>query len=296
MKTCMNEWKNWKIQTIEKKDFPESLKTINKCPEKLFYRGKWNESLFEKVVAIVGSRQITRYGREVVDKIMPEIVSRKTTVISGFMYGVDTESHQKCLEYGGKTIAVLGGGLDFPCPADNDKLYTEILQKGGLVISEYEPYFKATNWSFPQRNRIVSGLANIGVVVVEGGIKSGSLITAKLALEQKRKLLAVPGPINSKTSAGTNFLIKSGGAKILTEAIDIFEDKIEMPSQGELFKDYSDLSDLERVIIDLVENEPMTCDELCQMTKRNVTEISTTLSMMLMKDLLVEEDGKFYIS
>ena len=292
----MNEWKKWPIKIIEKKDFPECLQEIRNYPEKLFYRGTWDKSLFEKVVAIVGSRQITRYGREVVDKIMPEIVSRKTTVISGFMYGVDTESHKKCLEYGGKTIAVLGGGLDFPCPADNDKLYTEILEKNGLVISEYEPEFKATNWSFPQRNRIVSGLANLGVVVIEGGIKSGSLITAKLALEQKRKLLAVPGPINSKTSEGTNYLIKTGGAKILTEARDIFEDKIAMPSQENLFKDYSNLNDLERIIIDLLENEAMTSDELCQITKRNITEISSTLSMMLMKDLLTEEDGKFYIS
>lgn len=292
----MNEWKKWAIKIIEQKDFPKSLKEIKKCPEKLYFRGEWNDNLFKKIVAIVGSRQITRYGREVVDKIMPEIVSRKTTVISGFMYGVDTESHKKCLEYGGKTIAVLGGGLNQPCPSDNDKLYTEILEKGGLVISEYDPEFKATNWSFPQRNRIVSGLANLGVVVIEGGIKSGSLITAKLALEQKRKLLAVPGPINSKTSAGTNFLIKNGGAKILTEAIDIFEDKIEMPNQENLFKDYSDLSDLERIIIDLLESESMTGDEICQITKRNITEISTTLSMMLMKDLLTEEDGKFYIS
>jgi DNA processing protein len=292
----MNEWKKWPIKIIEKKDFPKCLQEIRNCPEKLYYRGEWNSILFEKIVAIVGSRQITRYGRDVVDKIMPEIVSKKATVISGFMYGVDTESHKKCLEYGGKTIAVLGSGLDQPCPADNDKLYTEILEKGGLVMSEYESDFKATNWSFPQRNRIVSGLTNIGIVVVEAGIKSGSLITAKLGLEQKRKILAVPGPINSKTSEGTNWLIKTGSAKILTEAIDIFEDKISIPTQENLFKDYSNLNDLERIIIDLLENEAMTSDELCQMTRRNITEISTTLSMMLMKDLLTEEDGKFYIS
>jgi DNA processing protein len=292
----MNEWKKWPIKTIEKKDFPEYLKEIGKCPEKLYYRGEWSDNLFKKVVAIVGSRQITRYGREIVDKIMPEIVSRKATVISGFMYGVDTEAHRKCLEYGGKTVAVLGGGLDEPCPSENDKLYTEILEKGGIIISEYEADFKATNWSFPQRNRIVSGLANVAVVVVEAGIKSGSLITAKLGLEQKRKVLAVPGPINSKTSEGTNWLIKTGSAKILTEPIDIFEDKIAMPSQENLFKDYSNLNDLERIIIDLLENEAMSGDEICQMARRNITEISTTLSMMLMKDLLTEEDGKFYIS
>lgn len=292
----MNEWKKWPIKIVDKNDFPKGLQEIRNCPEKLFYRGEWKSELFKKVTAIVGSRQITKYGRGVVEKIMPEIVFQKSTVISGFMYGVDTEAHQKCLELGGKTIAVLGSGLDEYYPKENDKLYTEILKTGGLVISEYEANFKPTVWSFPQRNRIVAGLTNTSVVIVEAGIKSGSLITAKLAMEQKRKILAVPGPINSKTSEGTNYLIKTGGAKILTEPRDIFEDKIAMPTQENLFKDYSNLNDLERIIIDLVENEAMTSDELCQITKRNITEISTTLSMMLMKDLLTEEDGKFYIS
>lgn len=292
----MNEWKKWAIKIIEKKDFPKGLQEIRNCPEKLYYRGEWNNNLFEKTVAIVGSRQITRYGKEIVDKMMPEIVSRKTTVISGFMYGVDTESHKKCLEYGGKTVAVLGGGLNEPCPSENDKLYTEILEKGGIIISEYEPDFKAMTWSFPQRNRIVSGLATVGVMVIEAGIKSGSLITAKLALEQKRHVLAIPGPINSRTSEGTNWLIKTGSARMVTTPVDIFEDKISFPEQETLFKDYSNLNDLEKIIIDLLETEAMTSDELCQMTKRNITEISTNLSMMLMKDLLTEEDGKFYIS
>ena len=292
----MFEWKKWPIKTIEINDFPEGLKGIRNCPEKLYYRGEWDNNLFEKTVAIVGSRQITRYGKEIIDKIMPEIVSRKTTVISGFMYGVDSEAHKKCLDYGGKTVAVLGGGLNEPCPSENDKLYTEILEKGGVVISEYEPDFKAMTWSFPQRNRIVSGLATVGVVVIEAGIKSGSLITAKLALEQKRHVLAIPGPINSRTSEGTNWLIKTGSARMVTTPVDIFEDKISFPEQETLFKDYSNLNELEKIIIDLLETEAMTSDELCQMTKRNITEISTNLSMMLMKDLLTEEDGKFYIS
>jgi DNA processing protein len=292
----MNEWKKWPIKEVHKKDFPKCLQKIRNCPEKLYYRGEWTNDLFKKVTAIVGSRQITKYGRSVVEKIMPEIVFQKSTVISGFMYGVDTEAHLKCLELGGKTVAVLGSGLDEYYPKENDKLYTEILKNDGLVISEYEANFKPTVWSFPQRNRIVSGLTNTSVVIVEAGIKSGSLITAKLALEQKRKILAVPGNINSKMSEGTNWLIKTGGAKILTQAIDIFEDRIAMPTQENLFKDYSNLSDLERIIIDLLENEAMTSDELCQITKKNISEISITLSMMLMKDLLTEEDGKFYIS
>ncbi len=292
----MNEWKKWPIKTIEQKDFPKQLKEIRLCPEKLYYRGEWNNRIFEKVVAVVGSRQITRYGKEMIEKIMPEIVTRKTTVISGFMYGVDSEAHWKCLEYGGKTVAVLGSGLDEYYPKENEKLYLKILETGGVVISEYEPNFKATMWSFPQRNRIVSGLSTVGVLVVEGGIKSGSLITAKLGLEQNKKILAIPGPINSKTSQGTNWLIKTGAARMVTEPRDVFEDVISMPQQENLFKDYSNLNDIEKVIIDLLENEAMSSDEICQITKKNITEISTNLSMMLMKDLLTETDGKFYIS
>lgn len=292
----MNEWKKWPIKVVERKDFPDALKNIKKSPEKLYYRGEWKEKIFEKIVSIVGSRQITRYGKEVVERIMPEIVSRKATVVSGFMYGVDTEAHWKCLEFGGKTVAVLGSGLEEICPKNNDKLYTEILKNGGLVMSEYEPNFKATNWSFPQRNRIVSGLATVGVVVIEAGIKSGSLITAKLALEQKRQVLSIPGPINSKTSEGTNWLIKTRSARMIINPIDIFEDKISFPEQEMLFKDYSNLNETEKIIIDLLENEAMTSDEICQITKKNITEISMNLSMMLMKDLLTEEDGKFYIA
>lgn len=292
----MTEWTKWPIKTIEKKDLPQQLRKIRMCPEKLYYRGEWKSELFDKVVAVVGSRQMTRYGRETVNKIMPEIVFRKTTVISGFMYGVDSESHSRCLEYGGKTVAVLGSGLNQPYPKENNQLYTQILNTGGIVISEYEADFGATVWSFPQRNRIVAGLANIGIVIVEAGIKSGSLITAKLGLEQKKKILAVPGPINSKTSEGTNWLIKTGAAKMITEPTDIFEDKIAMPNQENLFKDYSNLSDLERNIIDILENEPLNSDEICQKIKKTITEISTTLSMMLMKDLLTEEEGKFFIS
>lgn len=115
-------------------------------------------------------------------------------------------------------------------------------------------------------------------------------------MEQKKKILAIPGPINSKTSQGTNWLIKTGAARMVTEPIDIFEDKIAMPEQENLFKDYSNLNEIEKIIIDLLENEAMSTDEICQITKRNIKEISTNLSLMLMKDLLIETDGRFYIS
>ena len=292
----MNEWKKWEIKTIEKVDFPESLKKIPDCPKKLFYRGVWNEEIFEKTLAIVGSRKITRYGKETIEKFMPEIVSQNITVISGFMYGVDTRAHEECLNFGGKTIAVLGGGLNRLTTSWNDGLYTKILETGGLIISEFEPEFQPTLWSFPQRNRIVSGLSTVGVLIVEAGIKSGSLITAKLALKQKRDVFAVPGQINSSVSEGTNWLIKNKAAKMVMNVGDIFGDNSQSPMQTKMFKDFSDLSTLEKQIIGVVENEAVTIDELCRKIKLPITEISTTISMMLMRDLIVEENGKIYIS
>lgn len=292
----MNEWRKWPIKEIFRKDLPENLQIIKPEIKKLYYRGNWDKKIFEKTVAIVGSRQITRYGKTIIEKFMPEIVSKNVTVVSGFMYGADSEAHWGCVKLGGRTVAVLGSGLDEFYPRENDKLYSEILENDGLVISEYEPNFKATTWTFPQRNRIVSAMSTFGVLIVEAGIKSGSLITAKLGLEQGRKILAIPGPINSKTSEGTNWLIKTGAAKIITEVNDIFEDKIEMPNQENLFKDYSNLTDLERNIIDILENEAVTIDEICQKVRKAVNEVSTTLSLMLIKDLVTEEDGKFYIS
>lgn len=292
----MNEWKKWPIKNIEKNDFPGDFKKIPNCPEKLYYRGNWNEEIFKKTLAVVGSRSMSRYGRDVIEKFMPELVAQKITIISGFMYGVDSAAHKNCLNLGGKTIAVLGSGLDELCPTENDKLYTEILEKDGLIISEYEPNFKATVWSFPQRNRIVSGLSTIGVLIVEAGLKSGSLITAKLALKQKRQIFAIPGQIGFKTAEGTNWLIQSGGAKMATNVGDILGNSNHCPDQQNLFKDYSDLSDLEKQIVSILENEAMTIDELCQKIKSPVSEISTTISMMLMRDLIVQENDKIYLS
>ena len=292
----MNEWKKWPIKIIEKKDFPKILKKISNCPEKLYYRGEWNDDLFKKSLAIVGSRKMSRYGRETIRQFMPDLVANEVTIVSGFMYGVDSEAHRNCLEMGGKTVAVLGSGLNRLYPPENDSLYTKILENKGLVISEYEPEFGAALWSFPQRNRIVSALSSLGVFVVEAGLKSGSLITAKLALKQHKKLFALPGQIDSKTSEGTNWLIQNSGAKLVTGASEILGNYNHCPNQENLFKDYSDLSELEREIVDILDNEAITVDELCLRVKYPVSEISTTISMMLLRDLIVQENDKIYLS
>ena len=292
----MNGWKVWPIQTIEQPDFPDGIKKLSKRPEKLYFRGKWDSKLFEKTITMVGSRRVTKYGRDMIAKLTPPLVAENITIISGFMYGVDMECHIQCLENGGKTIAIVGGGLDMMTRYYNEKLYSDILDSGGLVMSEYEPDFMPTIWSFPQRDRLMSAMATVGVLVVEGGIKSGSLITAKYALKQNKKVMAIPGPINSLVSEGTNWLIKTGGAEMVTEIGDILKDTGSRPTQSGLFRDYADLSGMERRIVMILENEAVTTDELGQRLKAPVAEVARTISLMLMRDLIEEEGGKFYLS
>jgi DNA processing protein len=288
----MSNWKDWPIETIKRKDFPEQLKNIRNCPEVLFYRGEWNEKLFKKALTIVGSRRMSRYGREVIEKFMPELVANGLTIISGFMYGVDTESHRKCLELGGKTVAVLGGGLDVLTPTENDDLYSQILDNGGLVVTEYEKDFQPTLWSFPQRDRIVAGLANVGVLVVEAGMKSGSLITARYGREQGKNGWAVPGPITSSVSEGTNYLIRENLAEMILTASQITQKK-SVIKQENIFED--NLPDDQKKIVEMLKVEPMTVDEISRAVKKKAAEIGLTISLMSLNDLVTEENGKIYL-
>lgn len=287
----MKSWKNWEIKIIKKRDFPRQLKVIKNCPEKLFYRGEWNNDIFKNSLSIVGSRRMSRYGKEVIAKFMPDFVANKITIISGFMYGVDAESHQKCIEMGGRTVAVLGGGLDILAPPENDNLYSEILEKGGLVISEYMADFQPTLWSFPQRNRIVSGLSTLGILVVEAGMKSGSLITARLGREQGKNVYAVPGQINNSVAEGTNYLIKNNLGKMISEATEISGDK------GDLIQEtlFESLDPIENEIIKYLKIEALSTDELCLKIGKNVTEINTKITIMSLNNLVFEDNGRIYL-
>jgi len=290
----MNKWKNWKIQEILRSDdkFPNELKKLRDCPKKLYYRGAWNSKLFSKTLSIVGSRRMTRYGKEVVSKFMPELVAGKITIVSGFMYGVDSEAHRKCLEVGGKTIAILGSGLDYLTPVENGDLYTEILKNDGLVISEYEPDFQPTLWSFPQRNRIVSGLSTVGVLIIEAGIKSGSLITAKIGRKQNKNIFAVPGPITSSASIGTNWLLEHNLAKIVTDPSVLTGERKGVFEQMVIFD--TSIDPQYRKILELLRQESLTIDELARGTEMNIAEISVLISQMIMKGMIEEEGGKLF--
>lgn len=284
----------WPIQktNLGDKNYPAILREVKKAPKSLFYRGNSRQSLFIKSLAVVGTRRMTRYGRQVADRLIGSLVSEKVTIVSGFMYGVDSEAHQKCLEYGGQTVAVLGGGLNIIYPPENEKLYQQILDTNGVIFSEYEPEQKPQLWTFPQRNRIVAGLASLGVLVVEAGEKSGSLITARLAKQQGKKVFAVPGPITSTTAAGTNQLIKTHQAKMVTSAEDILGKKMATPS---LF-DTTKLTTLEKKIFEALQTEPLTADELARITGQNITKLGQTLSLMSLKGFIAETAGKFFLN
>lgn len=286
----MNKWKKWPIKIIKKKDFPRQLKEIKNCPEKLFYRGNWDKNIFNKSLAVVGSRRMSRYGKEVIARFMPELIANKISIISGFMYGVDTESHSKCLEFGGKTVAVLGGGLDVLTPPENDNLYSQILEMKGLVISEYEANFQPTLWSFPQRNRIVAGLSSTGVLVIEAGIKSGSLITARMGREQGKNIFSVPGQINNSIAEGTNYLIKNNLAKMTLSVEEIIGNNKLV--QENLFES---IDPLENEIIKLLKIESLSIDDLSKKLNKSVIETGIKIGMMSLQNIIFEENGKIYL-
>ena len=207
-----------KIIKIEDKDYPEKLKNIYNPPKELYVLG--NEKILnETAIAIVGSRNCTKYGAQNAYKFAYEIAKRNICVISGLAKGVDAYSHKGAVLAKGKTIAVLGCGLDVIYPSENFELYKKIVQAGGTIITEYPLGTKPKRYNFPERNRIISGLSE-KILVIEAKERSGALITVDYALEQGKDVYAIPGNITSLNSVGPNELIKEG-AFIVTNIQDI---------------------------------------------------------------------------
>src|SRR4030042_1393596 len=210
-----------KFLTINDKDYPQNLKGLADAPLVLYYRGTIKKS-DKNAVAIVGSRKITSYGREVTNKFATELASYGITVVSGLAFGVDVAAHKACLEAGGRAIAVLASGLDLITPISNSWLGEQIIKSNGVLISEHPLGYKPQKSDFPERNRIISGLSK-AVLVVEGARKSGTLHTASHAAEQGRQVFAVPGQITSPMSEAPHFLIQNG-AKLATSTRDILNE------------------------------------------------------------------------
>ncbi len=212
---------NIEIISIQDQRYPEILKTIYDPPVSLYIRGNI-EILNSCSIAIIGCRNCTQYGKNVAQKLAYNISKQEVNIVSGLAKGIDAIAHKGTIIAGGKTIAVLGNGLDTIYPSENITLAKEILKTGGAIISEYPLGEKPQKQNFPERNRIVSGLSK-GIIVVEAKEKSGTLITVDFALEQGRDVFVVPGNIDSKNSAGTNELIKQG-AKLITSYRDVIQE------------------------------------------------------------------------
>lgn len=292
MKNKTLDWSVYEIKVVirDNKSYPKKLLELAEPPKQIYVRGTLKNNL-KKTLGVVGSRRMTSYGRQVLDKVLPNLIDQGITIISGFMYGVDTYAHTLSVEKHAPTIAVLGNGLDQCYPAENNKLYTKILSNNGAVISEYGAEVKAKPYMFVQRNRIIAALSTLGVLVIEASEKSGSLITAKYAEKLNRQIFAVPGPITSSVSSGTNYLIKSGKARLVTTSEDILAstkaDKFQVTS--------IEFSKEEQNIINLLNNEQLTVDELSIKLNKNVSEIGSVLMMLSMRGIVRELAGKFVL-
>lgn len=280
-----------KTLSIESKNYPEPLRDLADPPSLLYYLGNIEEVDWTKCLAVVGSRRMTHYGRQIIERFIPDFVAADVTVVSGFMYGVDTQAHKVTLESGGKTIAVLASGVDICYPPENEKLYKQIINSGGVVLSEYPPAQRPQLWGFPKRNRIVAALSLMGTFVVEAGENSGSLVTAKLAQKLKRKVYAVPGPITSSTSAGTNKLLQNREVKITLKSEDI----VAFEHQDGTIKTTTKLVGLEAKIYRKLLQENCTLDELSLSLDLDIVSLSAEISRMVLKGLVEEFDGKLSI-
>lgn len=204
--------------SINSKKYPEKLRNIYDAPKKIYIIGN-KELLNQTGIAIVGSRKATQYGKNVTMKMSGELVKRGVNIISGLAIGIDSYAHIGCLNKNGKTIAVLGNGLDTIYPTQNRKLAKEIIENDGCIISEFPIGAKIEKMNFPRRNRLISGLSD-GILIVEAGKRSGALITADFGLEQGKEIFVIPGDITREQSEGCNLLIKEG-ANIVTSYEDI---------------------------------------------------------------------------
>lgn len=280
------------VLTIFDERYPQILKEIAEPPLLLFAIGDLN-LLTEKMIAVVGTRKPSHYGVYATKKIVAELVEYGFTIVSGLAKGIDSLGHSIALENAGKTVAVLGCGIDVIYPPENRSLYAAIAQKG-LILSEYLPGERARTGYFPLRNRIISGLA-YGTLVVEASLKSGTLITAQAALDQSREVFAIPGPISSINSVGTNHLIKQG-AKLVQSVDDIIEELsyLNMSSQN-MERELVKLTAKEKKIYNVLQIETADIDNLLLKTQLNFNEIYQYLLTMQLKGLIVKLPGGQYM-
>ncbi|MCK5416350.1 DNA-processing protein DprA [Candidatus Parcubacteria bacterium] len=283
------------IITLEDDNYPALLKEIYDPPHLLYYKGKIEQDNNINI-AVVGSRKYSHYGEQAVEKIVGDLARNNITIVSGLALGIDALAHRATINNNGRTIAVLGTGIDAKSiyPKMNKFLSDQIIESGGLILSEFPIETPPEKYNFPKRNRIISGLC-LGTLLIEAAEKSGTLITARTALEQNREVFAIPGSIFSQTSKGTNQFIKEG-AKIVTSADEIIEtfdiEKIESQIKT---KQQIQTTIEEEMILKLLNHEPTHIDEITHDSKLPAPQVSSTLIIMEMKGLIKNIGGMEYI-
>ncbi|MDP3793907.1 MAG: DNA-processing protein DprA [Candidatus Uhrbacteria bacterium] len=272
--------------------FPSAFRHSSDPPEILFVRGTLRDV---PAIAIVGTRRFTQYGKRCVDLLVPDLARSGLLIVSGLALGIDTLVHRSTLEAGGYTVAILGGGVDDDAiyPRENFPLAKQILSAGGAMISEFPPGAENRKEHFPMRNRLIASLSS-ATLVIEGAPESGSMITAKLALEENREVLAVPGPIWSEASTGTNQLLKLG-AKVCTRSADVLEalslDRPELMAQARLMLP---LDPIEEHILTFL-TEPQHVDELGRLMETTSATISGKLALLELKGLAKPIGGQMWV-
>lgn len=264
--------------------YPKLLAQIYDPPVILYFKGEiddWNSP----AIAVVGTRKMTGYGRVVTERFTRTLAASGLTIVSGLARGVDAEAHWAAVRENGKTLAILGSGLNYIYPPENKSLAKEIISNHGAIISELPPDYPAMPGNFPARNRIIAGLS-LGVLVTEAAEDSGSLITARLALEQGREIFAVPGPITSNLSRGPVDLIRTG-ARVVFDPGEILEElgiKRGQSAKGE--GKSGSISEEEKKILNILQNETMHIDEIARSLNRDVAWTSATLLKMEISGLI----------
>jgi len=279
---------NIQLVFIQDPEYPEKLKEIAGAPIFIYCKGPVPTQ--ELCLAIVGTRNPSSYGKQACEQLTDQLC-QDITIVSGLALGIDSIAHRACLEHKKRTIAILGSGILNIYPQENKNLAEKILEQGGSIISEFSPYLQANTHHFPQRNRIISGLS-LGILVIEGKEKSGSLITARYALEHNREVFAVPGNIYSQQSQGTNKLIQKGEAKPISSAEDILEELNIHTEQSyqEVKKQLSFSSPEEEIIFEYLKKdeakEGRDSSMIIENTQIDQSKIFSTLSIMEMKGMI----------
>ncbi len=279
------------VVTLEDEAYPSALKDILDPPPLLFYKGTLPQD-DDICVAMIGSRSSTSYGKQVGEILSRDLAKMGIWVIGGMARGIDSICHEGALKAGGKTVAVLGTGIDIPYPRENAALYQQIILNGA-VVSELPVGSPALPQHFPMRNRIISGLSR-GVVVIEAGAKSGTLLTVDHALEQNRDIFTVPGPITSPMSRGTNNLIRMG-IKIVLSSKDIYEEYLPygamLPKKSA--KDKERFTGQEKEILDLM-TLPVHFDDLLRQVNLTPQKLASLLTIWEIRGIISQLPGKYY--